>query len=179
MYLSVGSLTVRKDHATLLRAMARTNRGKLVIAGEGPLRASLERLSRELGLQDRVTLVGVQEDIAALMAKADVFVHPSIVEGFGLAVVEAMAAGLPVIASDVPGMRRILGESAVVFRTGDAEALAVCLKRLAEDRNLCASASAAGRERATQYGIEKMAAGYQLLYERLVFDTRGAFTSRG
>jgi glycosyltransferase involved in cell wall biosynthesis len=101
----VGRLDLQKNHAFLLRAAAEVFRreptARLLLVGEGPLRAALERQAAALGIADRVRFAGVRRDVARLMLGAmDVFAFPSLFEGLGLAGVEAQAAGLPVVVSD-------------------------------------------------------------------------------
>ena len=110
--LSAGRLAPVKGHADLIRALApllnRDSDMELHIAGEGPERSSLEALAVRLGCSQRVRFLGQREDLPDLLAKADAFVLPSLSEGFGLAVVEAMAMGVPVIATKVGGVPEVV-----------------------------------------------------------------------
>jgi glycosyltransferase involved in cell wall biosynthesis len=134
LIVSVGRLSPEKDHATLIRAFARLARAqvaradiRLEIAGEGPLRALLQRLIEELGLSARVTLTGFVADPLALLRRAELAVCSSRYEGFGNAIVEALACGTPVVATDCPyGPREILadGRYGALVPVGDAAALA-------------------------------------------------------
>lgn len=107
--LHVGSLTVRKNHAALIDAFSRIHRecpeARLVLAGDGPLRHSVAARVCERGLSGQVRMLGVRTDVTDLMQAAEVLVFPSISEGLSLALMEASAVGLPVIASDIPGNR--------------------------------------------------------------------------
>ena len=109
--LSIGRLTGAKNHEAALQALAGlTDRDfRYVLLGDGEERERLIALAAELGLSDRVTFAGHRSDIRPYLLDADMFLLPSLWEGFGLAAVEAMNAGLPVIASDVPGLSEVVG----------------------------------------------------------------------
>src|SRR5262249_24656144 len=137
--LSVGRLHPQKGHGVLLDAMGRTAaRGaslSLVIAGEGTLRPVLEEGIRRLGLDGSVRLAGRRGDVRELLRAADVFVFPSLYEAVGIALLEAMASGLPVVASRTGGIPEVVedGASGRLVPPGDAEALAEALAALARD----------------------------------------------
>lgn len=98
--LAVGRLDVNKNHALLIRALAHMpSTSVLLIAGDGALRVALQRQAEQAGLSGRVSLLGQRNDVPQLLAAADVFVQPSISEGNSIAVLEAQAAGVPVVAS--------------------------------------------------------------------------------
>jgi glycosyltransferase involved in cell wall biosynthesis len=108
-----------KDHPTLLRAFANLHPGPcLRLVGDGPLRQDCERLAHELGIGDRVEFLGDRDDIPRLLASSDVFVLASKYEMLPLSVLEAMRAGLPVIASDVGGMRETIVKRAFLYPAG-------------------------------------------------------------
>ena len=101
----MGTLKEQKDHRTLIRAFARLSRdfnAKLTILGEGPLRAGLESLIAELGLQSRVSMPGFVVDPYPWLRSADLFVLSSQYEGFGNVIVEALECGVPVVSTDCP-----------------------------------------------------------------------------
>ena len=104
--LSVGELNENKNHETILRAIASLNEPTIryLIAGTGEHQSNLERLIRELGLTDQVRLLGFRDDVIEVMKASDCFVFPSRREGLGMAALEAMAAGLPLITSNVHGI---------------------------------------------------------------------------
>jgi glycosyltransferase involved in cell wall biosynthesis len=128
LIVAVGRLSPEKDHATLVRAFARLDRTwQLEIAGSGPMREPLEQLVRELGIADRVSLTGFVADPLSVFRRAALMVSSSRYEGFGNAIVEALACGTPVVATDCPyGPREILadGRYGMLVPVGDAEALA-------------------------------------------------------
>ncbi len=168
----VGALEARKGHATLLAALAelRDPRLAVVCAGEGTLREALEREAESRGLAASVRFVGRVDDVAALLAAADVMVMPSHQEGLGVAALEAMAASLPVIASDVGGLPEAVrdGETGLVVPPGDAGALAAAIARLAGDRGLASALGSAGAARVrAHFTITGMADATLALYRRL------------
>jgi glycosyltransferase involved in cell wall biosynthesis len=169
LFLSAGALVPRKGFDVLIEAFARLSaqHARLWIAGAGPERAALEQRLSALGLGERTRLLGQREDVPRLLAACDVFVLPSRREGLGVAALEAMAAGRPVVASRVGG----LGEAVVDERTGllvppgDAAALAMALERLLGDAGLRARLGAAGPERiAAGHLPEQMVDAYERIY---------------
>ena len=128
LVVAVGALVDHKAHRVLVEAMARLPEVRCVIAGEGHRRPRLEARIRELGLGGRVRLLGQRQDIAAVLAAADLLVHPSVEEGMGQAVVEAMAAGTPVLVSDAGGLPEVVGDLCVPVPAGDSDALAVAIR---------------------------------------------------
>jgi len=142
----------------------------LLIAGDGPVRASLEEQAKLSSLGDAVRFLGHREDKHALLSAADAVVLPSRQEGLGVAALEAMAAGRAVVASAVGG----LGEAVVDGQTGllvapDVEReLSVALRKLLKDRDLCRRLGRAGPLRVqADYSVDGMVAAYQALYARL------------
>ena len=130
----VATLEAHKDHATLLRAMPEVVRAipsaRLWLVGDGSLRATLEGLRNSLKLQDSVQFLGSCRDVPALLGQSDAFVLSTTAdEGFGTVLIEAMAAGLPIVASDVPACREVLGSGrwGRLVPPGEPEALADAL----------------------------------------------------
>jgi glycosyltransferase involved in cell wall biosynthesis len=165
---SLSHFYAHKDHETLLagwqRALARADGNRpsftLVLAGrpEGR-RAVLDVLARDLGVVDRVRFVGDVDDVAGLLEASDLSVLSSPAEGCSNAVLESMAAGLPVVGTDVPGIRDALGEDQGEFLVpvGDADALAAALSRLCEDGALRRAVGQRNAERQRAiYGSERM-----------------------
>jgi len=171
---TVGRLDPVKDQAGLVRAFARSTQASksvLVIAGEGPSRSELESVTRELGLADRVRLVGERADIPILLRALDVFVLPSLGEGISNAILEAMATGLPVIATRVGGNVELVrdGLTGCLLEPRNVQALAEALARYLGDRARAQAHGAAGRERAvSEFGLERMLAAYTELYRPYV-----------
>ena len=141
--LMVARLDPIKDQSTLLRAFAaaRAPGWQLQLVGEGPDRPRLEALASELGLDPAQVFLGRRSDIPELLGQADLFAFSTTpAEGFGIVLIEAMAAGLPIIASDVPACREVLREGAAgeLLPPGDVVAWAECLE--------CLMASASQRD---------------------------------
>lgn len=132
LIVSVGRLSPEKDHATLVRAFAKLDRAlRLEIAGDGPMRGPLQSLIRELGLTGRVRLSGFVADPFPVFRRAALAVSSSRYEGFGNAIVEALACGTAVVATDCPyGPREILadGRYGTLVPVGDADALARAIR---------------------------------------------------
>jgi glycosyltransferase involved in cell wall biosynthesis len=159
--LAVGRLTPAKDYPTLLRAFVlvrQARAARLVILGEGELRGTLEALVRDLGLEDSVSLPGFVQNPYAFMARAKVFILSSAWEGFGSALVEALACGLPVVSTDCGGPAEILegGKFGRLVPVGDPQVMAeAILSTMAEP-------TAAGllRARARDFSVERIADQY-------------------
>ncbi|WP_138466102.1 glycosyltransferase [Poseidonocella sp. HB161398] len=170
--LSVGRLAEQKNYPVALEALAGLGDVpfRYVVAGDGPERAALERQADALGLGDRTTFAGHVADVPALLAEADIFLMPSKWEGFGLAAAEAMNAGLPVIAADVPGLREVAGpdgEAALLVDPADPEDVGRALSRLLGDRQLRAELGRAGFERAGRYDFARFVSDHLHLYRKL------------
>jgi glycosyltransferase involved in cell wall biosynthesis len=160
--LNVGRLVAVKAQAVLLEAIALVRRQgvdvKATIVGDGPLRASLPETARALGIEDSVDFPGSvgQDDIAAYYRNADLFCLPSLREGVPVVLMEAMASGVPVIASRIMGIPELVEDEAtgLLVAPGRADLLAEAIIRLARDHELCHRLATAGRERiATDYEV--------------------------
>jgi glycosyltransferase involved in cell wall biosynthesis len=144
----VARMAAPKDHLLLIRALAGVREPfQLLLIGDGPDRPAIERCIEELGLGARVELAGVSDQVPRLLAGAWLAALISRQEGFPLAVLEAMRAGLPVIASDVGGVREAVedGVTGLLVPRGDEEALRAALARLLADASLRRSMGQAGR----------------------------------
>lgn len=150
--LSVGRLRAPKDFTTLVRAVAALAPGsvRLRIAGDGPDRAEVADEVAQLGLDGAVELLGARDDVADLLAGADAFVLSTDSEGLPMSVLEAMAAGLPVVASAVGGVPELVrdGETGALVPPRDPNALAAAIAGLAADADLRARLGDAARRRA-------------------------------
>ena len=162
--IGVGRLSRQKGFDLLLQALARldASAARLVLLGEGPERGVLERLAAELGLSQRVLMPGFVDDPVAWLAHADLFVLSSRWEGFGHAIVEAMACGTPVVSTDCPyGPADILqnGETALLVPPENPALLAQAIDRMVEDRELSdrlALAASATAERFSSVRIARL-----------------------
>ncbi len=172
--LFVGGADPRKNHQTLLKAYgSRSDRLKeysLVLVGDISHRfGDLWQTAQTLGLERRVVCTGRLpiEDIRLLYSHADLFVFPSIYEGFGMPVLEAMACGAPVITSNRTALPEVAGDAAVLVDPEDAEQLGEAIVRVLEDRTLRATLRAKGFERAKRFTWEKAARQTLALYREL------------
>lgn len=176
---TVGRMQAIKDPANLVRAFAALHglrpgfRGRLglVLVGEGPERGECERLVTEAGLADAVCFAGERRDIPELMAALDLFVLPSRAEGISNTILEAMAAGRPVVATAVGGNGELVAEG----RTGalvppqDPEALALALARYLDEPELAERQGRAGRARIEEcFSLSAMVRGYDDVYQALL-----------
>ncbi|MBM4393839.1 MAG: glycosyltransferase, partial [Deltaproteobacteria bacterium] len=125
-FLCAGALVEHKGFRHAIAAMHELD-GELWIAGAGPLRAELEALAAPLG--GRVRFLGAVDDLEPLLATADVFVHPSVEEAAGSVIIEAMAAGVPVVATTAGGQPELVGEAGILVPPGNPGALAAALRR--------------------------------------------------
>ena len=155
--VGVGRLTRQKGFDVLVDA-ARGTGLEVMLVGEGEDRAILTD----------ATLVGWQPDVARYLSEADIVAIPSRWEGFGLQAVEAMASGVPVVASDIPPLREVLGDAAVFVAPGDAAAWRTALVELTADRARRALLRERGLARAPAFAIERMVERYTELYEEVV-----------
>lgn len=182
--VTVGNLTTNKGVDQLLRALQLLagEKIRLQIVGDGPERENLFELATSLNLQHRVDFVGAVPpgDMVGVMSRADVFVLPSHSEGRPNAMLEAMAAALPVVATDIPGVREIVTTriNGLLFTDGDYRTLATCLKELAHDVALRNDLGTAARQFIITHGYRwrDTADRYIRLY-REILSTQAAFRS--
>ena len=130
--LSVARYSQQKGLNYLIEAAARVPQAMFLLAGEGPERQSLELQANELGLHSRVLFLGYRNDIPDLLALCDLFVLPSVYEGMPIALIEAMGAGKPVIATDLPGCKELIthGENGWIIPAADSLTLADSIQML-------------------------------------------------
>jgi glycosyltransferase involved in cell wall biosynthesis len=177
--LTVANLRREKAHEVLFGAIARIAPRHpsihLRVAGDGPRAAELMALAASLGIADRVDFLGHRDDVPTLLAEADLFVLPSRSEAFPNAVVEAMAAGLPVVASGVGGLLELVesGRTGVLVAPDDPRALADAIEDLVNDPSRARSlGDAARRTIAEHYSFERMVHAFEDLYRSLLPPTR-------
>lgn len=174
LLVACGSLTRQKGYPYLLDAFGRVRdrrEAELWILGEGDRREKIENQIQELGLEKAVTLVGFRENPFKFMAAADVFVLSSLWEGFGNVVVEAMACGTPVVATDCPyGPGEIIKheENGLLVPPANDEALSEALLRLLRNKNLREQLAEDGQERAQDFHAETIGRKYLSLFEEVI-----------
>ena len=178
---SVGRLDPVKGHDLLIRAFAalqaRQPGARLVLIGEGERRGACEALARELGAAGKVSFLGWREDVAELLAELDLFVFPSRNEGMGRAAVEAMAAGLAVVATRTGGLPDVVreGRTGLLVPPDDPGALSAAIERLLSRPEERRAMGEAGRELAQAYSAEQMCEKIEALYQRLLAPTARGF----
>jgi len=176
---TVGRLDAVKDQAGLIVAFcqlcealpAERERLRLVLVGEGPQRAALESQIESTGLSAQVRLLGNRNDVAALLAEFDVFVLSSIAEGMPGVLLEAMATGLPVVATAVGGVGEVVAAdvTGTLVPASDSEALAGALASYVLDTGLRIERGTAGRVRViSRFGLQTMLSAYTALYDELL-----------
>jgi glycosyltransferase involved in cell wall biosynthesis len=180
LVVACGRLKPLKGFAHLIDALAevrKTTPAHLWIVGEGEQRAELERKIERLGLKNRVRLLGFRQNPYKYMAAADVFVLSSLFEGFGNVIVEAMACGTPVVATDCPyGPREIIrdGENGLLVEPASADSLARGISRVLADGELKRRLASNGLERARDFEAESIAGEYGELFLRIANGTAAA-----
>jgi len=162
--LCVGTLQERKDQYTLLRAANILKNITVWLVGDGPDRAQIESLVKSLKLQNRVFLLGKRNDIPAILSQATIYVQPSLYEGFGLAVLESMAAGLPVVGTYNIGLGELIDDVGLSFPVGDEIALAKIIENLLNDPDLLQQMSKKSQQKAARYAQDIMANKYLEIY---------------
>jgi glycosyltransferase involved in cell wall biosynthesis len=169
--ITVANLRPEKGHETVIGAAASVAAThphvRFRFVGDGPRRKTLESLVRARGLEERIEFLGHREDIPALLSNADAFVLASRSEAFPNGVIEAMAAGLPVVASGVGGLLDLVdnGRTGILVPPGDPQALASALRGLLNDPARAASlGSEARREVLSRYSFDRMVAAFEDLY---------------
>lgn len=166
LLITVGRLVQQKGHAVLLDAIAELTDQNSVFAfvGEGFLHDELMAKVRRLGLQHRVLFLGPRNDVPGLLAAADIFVQPSIWEGLSIALLEALFAGLPVIATRVEGVVDVVedGRSALLVASGNSSELTRAIDRLLKDKQLRNQLAMAGRQLVqSKYTLDAMCEAYE------------------
>jgi L-malate glycosyltransferase len=181
---TVANLRPGKGHEVLLGAVARLARThpdlRLQVIGDGPLRRALDARSRALNIADRVVFLGHQDDIPRRLGESGVFVLPSFMEAFPNSVMEAMAAGLPVVATRVGGIPELVsdGRDGLLVPAGDEAALAAAIARVLDDPALADALGDAARAAIrARFSFERTVAAFERLYLDLLAARRPARTA--
>jgi glycosyltransferase involved in cell wall biosynthesis len=176
----VGRLSPEKDVSNLLRATAlavcELPAFRLEIAGDGACLPALRAEAESLGLKERVSFLGEVRDVASLLRRASLYVLPSLTEGISLTLLEAMAVGLPVVATHVGGNSEVVadGETGLMVPAQDPAALARAMVRILRDPVQGEVLGRAGRERVEKrFDVRRMVAEYEALYAALLESRRG------
>jgi glycosyltransferase involved in cell wall biosynthesis len=138
---------------------------ELVFVGNGPTQAAVEARAEELGATAWAHFLGERTDVAALLSLADLMLLPSLADAMPMTVLEAMALGVPLVASDVGDVREVIGDAGVCVAAGDGEAFSAAVVRLLEDDGLRSRMGELGRTRAAEFDSSTMAGRYAALFE--------------
>ncbi|WP_392461560.1 glycosyltransferase family 4 protein [Streptococcus parasuis] len=167
--LSVGELNRNKNHEVIIRAIAKIDNPDIhyIVCGEGPLKGYLIDLSEDLGIKNRVHLLGFRKDIAEICKVSDLFTFPSYREGLSVALMEAMANGLPVVCSNIRGNSDLIedGKGGYLVEPGDVEGFTKCIKGLIEDSRLRSQLGRFNARRIETYSVNNVLLDMQKIYK--------------
>ena len=170
--LMVARFVKEKDHLTLLKALSLLdNKFELSLVGVGDQLKNVKQIVKEYHLNNRVHFLGFQKNISDIYSKHDIFILSSNWEGFGLVAIEAMASGLPVIASDVDGLNDVVKGAGILFPPKDYKRLAYEIERLAKDNKLYNDLVNKGLQRAKKFDIRLLVDKTFKLYQKLTDNT--------
>ena len=170
--VQVANMVPDKDFETLLKAirLLRDNRSDfhLVLIGRGVDSKQMRDSVSQLNLTEQITLAGVRDDVPEILTSADMLILSSKQESFGLCVLEGMAAGLPVIVSDLPALAELVEHGKEGFRVppADSDALAAAIARLLDDASLRKQMGSRGQEKARQFSVSQMVEGFYRLIQQ-------------
>lgn len=161
-FITTGRLHHQKNQHVIIRAMRKLPGARLIIAGEGELRSELEDLIKREAIEDRVTLLGEikPQDVRHFLMQGDVFLFPSKYEAFGFSVVEAMAAGCPIICSDIPAMREVVAEAGILVPPHEVDAWVAAMRQIMEEPSVIAQMRDRSIARASLFSLKQMVEGY-------------------
>lgn len=174
LVVAAGRLVEAKNHQLAIRALSEVPDATLAVLGEGPLRTALEGEAEQAGVADRVVFAGLRHDAREIMGAADAVAIPSRVEGLPLVALEALAAGTPIVATDVRGLRELLtdGDTALLVPPDSAQGLASALRRVLGGDALARQLTEGGLRLAAEHTEERMVDGFLALYDRLLRERR-------
>jgi len=172
---AIGRLVAEKGLEYLLECMPevlkRFTQIKLLLVGDGPLKTHLEKRVLSLGLKDNIIFTGFRSDIREILSCLDILILPSLLEGFSMIILEAMAMAKPIVASDIPGIREqiIDGKNGILVPAKDTNALAAAIIKILADRNVAENIGLAARKTVDRkFSIERMVAETESLYLSLL-----------
>lgn len=165
----VAGFRIEKDQKTVITALKfLPNNFYLVFVGDGETRMECEKFAESETVSDRVIFLGLRDDVPAILKSSDIVVMSSFYEGFGRAAVEGMAAGKPVLATNVAGLAQVVAETGLLFEVGDYKFLAELIGNVAVDKDLYRRLSDAGLRRAKDFDLNKMVENYEEVYNKLM-----------
>lgn len=172
--LSVGELNKNKNHQVIIRAIAHLNDPMIhyFIAGNGPLAVELEQLAKKLGVENNVHFLGYRRDVPSLLKNADVYAFPSLREGLGMASIEAMSSGLPLITSDRHGINDYSenGVTGYKYDPNDDQGFADGIRKIVYDDELKRKMGEYNIEASRRFTVEKSLNAISGIYRELIND---------
>lgn len=172
-FICIARFAEQKNHKMLVEAAASLIRGdelhsgfdaKIALVGSGPFRDSIWGLIKEYGLEGNIELLGKRDDVAELLHDSKCFVLSSLYEGLPMTILEAMAAGLPVIATSVGGVPDVVDGNGILVEPNDTDALVRAMRLVVGDSEKCAAMSKRSLELVCRYDVENVARRYEELY---------------
>ena len=169
-FITAGRFTAQKNHKMMYRAFAsfleKGYDARLMMLGKGEEEENLKELARELGISHRIDYAGFVANVEDYLTNADVFLLSSDYEALPLALLEAMAAGLPIVATDVGGVRDIVTDNGVLIKAGDTDAMVQAMEELYLKKELRQRMAEASKTNVRAYDVSNTVAGYAQLYRR-------------
>jgi len=169
-FITVGRFSREKNQHMMYQAfssfLAKGHDARLLMLGSGEEEASLKALAKGLGIDDRIDYAGYVENVEDFLKAADVFLLSSHYEAQPLCVLEAMAAGLPIISTDVGGVADIVTDNGILIPPGDASAMAQAMEELYRNRDALSRMAEASQKNVLAYDVSNTVAGYSRLYAR-------------
>lgn len=167
--IMISRFSAQKDQATVIKAMRLIPDDiRLMFVGDGTTMHDCKELARAEGVEDRIDFLGARSDIPYLLSKAYIGIQSSKWEGFGLTAVEIMAAGIPIVASSVEGLKQVVSDAGVLFKAGDEKELATAVNKLLNDRELYLSVAKKCSVRSKEYDLSRMATKYVNVYQSIL-----------
>lgn len=168
LLIMVAGFNDAKDQLTVLKALKQLpDRYFLILAGDGPYLKKTQLQASKMGLDNKVCFTGFRMDIQNLLKTADIGILSSNWDGFGLSAIEAMAAGIPIVASNVEGLRECVSGAGVLFERANYSELAEKIQELWDQPGYMAEVIAAQNVRVKKYSLQRMAGDYKDLYHRI------------
>lgn len=165
--IMVSRFASSKDQETVIRSMQYIKNTTLRLVGDGPNRTHCENIAKELGLSERIKFLGSRSDVAEIVASSYIGIQSSLWEGFGLTAVELMAAGKPVLATNVDGLKQVVEGAGEIFQLGDAKELAAKINYLLNDKDYYCLVADRCKQRAKEYDISVMDMNYKSVYHAI------------
>lgn len=167
--IMVSRFAASKDQETVIRAMRRLDKNiTLRFVGDGDNLEHCKQVASECEVEDRIEFLGTRTDVAELIAESYVGIQSSNWEGFGLTAVEIMAAGLPIIVTDVDGLKQVVDGAGILFRVGDEKNLSDIIKKIMSNSALYIKMAMNSRKKAAEYDINITAKKYVQLYKMVL-----------